>query len=187
MMYLVRNTFYEFTPIWLRNIQLAIAETSAWEWYCREAGYYIRKRRQNHGNFSDKIMAIFWQNHYNIFDKILEIYFDKIMATSLTKSWQYLWQDQYNLTKPWQQNWQNCGKILKKYFSVLVEELNNQVSDISGFLTPHKNWKNDLAISFFILKKILRKIKCCQGRFVIKNMLVAFQPKMRNIFFSQIR
>ena len=133
MMYLVRNTFYEFTPIWLRNIQLAIAETSAWEWYCREAGYYIRKRRQNHGNFSDKIMAIFWQNHYNIFDKILEIYFDKIMATSLTKSWQYLWQDQCNLTKPWQQNWQNCGKILKK-------KLFQQFVAFSIFLCWWRSW-----------------------------------------------
>ena len=83
-MYLVRNIFYEFTPIWLRNIQLAIAETSAWEWYCREAGYYIRKRRQNHGN---------------IFDK----------------SWQYLWQNQYNLTKPWQ----NIQKELFQQFVFL--------------------------------------------------------------------
>ena len=47
---LLYSVFYEFTPIWLHNIQLAIAETAACKWHCREVRILDSEKGENHCN-----------------------------------------------------------------------------------------------------------------------------------------
>ena len=48
--FLLYSVFYEFTPIWLHNIQLAIAETAACKWHCREVRILDSEKGENHCN-----------------------------------------------------------------------------------------------------------------------------------------
>ena len=96
------SLFYEFTPIWLHNIQLPLARQLLANGTAEKSGYYIRKQSEKRSG--------------NIFAKFLE------MSAERIRDWAAAFSRRNNLVKP--ENW---ARNVEEGKDLFIQKLPNKL------------------------------------------------------------